>query len=342
MMMERSGILPQTTMTLRLTFSFCVLQTAFSAVHDIDLLDFQSGPSKGYEIGGANAGANLGYCASGIGDFNGDGLNDAVVNGPTTSYGARTNAGGIFVIFGSRAFNSTYLNLKYFTSGSVGVAYYGPMANTGLGYFCSGGGDFNNDGYDDFMVGTHYLAGDSGEGNAGAVYLILGHGAPYVDVDLNSATPANRWMRIAGAAASHELSLNSFVGDVNGDGYDDIALGAANASPISNHEGIAYVVFGKSSISNINMGTYTLGTNLGFKMTGSIALNYFGAVGTAGDFNGDGYADALLMGTSASYVVFGHSTASNFPNLAQGSWVTSATTGFKITVTGAYPAGQDH
>jgi hypothetical protein len=249
----------------------------------------------------------------------------------------------VYVIFGSRAFNSTYLNLFTFKSGSAGFRVIG-SSTVGLGLQGCGGGDINGDGYSDVMAGEQYASS-----GAGITWVFFGHNGntlPFVDIDLLNGISASHGFRITGGATNNWLNpAQQILGDVNGDGIDDFALGAQLATNVATQDGTCYVIFGKSSFSSFTISSYTLGTNLGFKMTGSNNNHQLCQyIGSAGDFNGDGYADVIFNSYNGgySYVVFGHSAASNFPNLAQGSWTTSATTGFKITGSLIHPLWQEH
>ena len=102
--------------------------------------------------------------------------------------------------------------------------------------------------------------------------------------------------RLDGVAAS-DLSGRSVsnAGDVNGDGYGDVVVGASHANLNGTDIGAAYVVFGKASgfASAIDLSALD-GTN-GFRLRGAASFDYAGiAVSAAGDVNGDGYGDLIV------------------------------------------------
>ncbi len=187
-----------------------------------------------------------------------------------------------------------------------------------IGVTVSGAGDFNGDGINDFIVASNAI--DINGSNSGAAYVIFGSSSldqqPPFGVELLDGTNG---FRILGEDQGDLLGYSAGkLGDINGDSFDDIIIGAPDADPTSSDRvGAAYVIFGTNSatstleVSNIN------GTN-GFRIEGITNSDDAGtAVGSAGDFDGDGVNDILLtarladpnsaISSGQAYVIFGQS-----------------------------------
>ena len=116
------------------------------------------------------------------------------------------------------------------------------------------------------------------------------------------------------------------VRDVNGDGYDDLIIGAWYADNNGNASGSSYVVFGKASAfaSTVNLSTLD-GTN-GFRLDGEAAGDYSGySVSSAGDVNGDGYDDLIIGASDAN--INGSSSGSSYVVYGGAKWGASAQAG---------------
>lgn len=174
----------------------------------------------------------------------------------------------------------------------------------------SGAGDANGDGLKDIVIGAP--ESDAGAGaRLGSAFVVFGSSSLPSAVDL--AALGSRGIRINGVAPN---ALTGFsvagVGDMNGDGVADVAVGAPYRTG-DGQKGSAYVVYGSSTPSSLNLASLTSG---GFRVDGAASNDLAGySVAGAGDVNGDGRpdlamgaphaADAGASDTGAAYVVFG-------------------------------------
>jgi len=267
--------------------------------------------TNGFQINGEAAGDRAGLGLSSAGDVNGDGFDDIIVGAefaaPNGAY-----SGASYVVFGKgTAFGAT-LELSAL-NGTTGFQINGVAGGDSSGLSVSAAGDINGDGYGDLIVGASE-ADPNGEGS-GAAYVVFGKGTSFgANFELSSLNGTNGF-RISGEAAYDYAGIRvSSAGDVNGDGFDDLLIGARSADPNGSLSGASYVVFGKASGFAANIDLSSLNGTNGFKITGEAAGDYSGTVSSAGDVNGDGFADLLIgaqhaapngVDSGASYVLFG-------------------------------------
>ena len=211
--------------------------------------------------------ARLGLSVAGAGDVNGDGYDDIIV-GAYAYNTAETerNRGRVRVYLGS-------------SSGAVDTFCWetcGDQDQCMFGYAVAGAGDVNGDGYDDIIIGAHgYDIIESGEGRA---YIFHGGAA--------GPSPSPSWIgEIAWAHAQFGVSVDG-AGDVNGDGYDDVIVGAFMYEPLPIDEGNAFVFLG-SDTGVVDDFCWMVedeqeDTGLGWSVAG------------AGDVNGDGFDDVIV------------------------------------------------
>jgi len=185
----------------------------------------------------------------------------------------------------------------------------------GAGASVSGAGDVNGDGLADLIVGAPRIVFASGP-VAGGSYVVFGNtGGTAGDL----ATLGTAGFRIDGIdSGDYSGSSVSGAGDVNGDGFADLIVGARSASPGGDdHAGESCVVFGKADATTVDLAT--LGS-AGFRIVGIDEFDFSGgSVSAAGDVNGDGLADLIVGAERAdaggdyaageSYVVFGKADA---------------------------------
>ena len=256
--------------------------------------------TDGFQLVAPVSGDKTGWSVANAGDINNDGYDDFLI-GARDSAGGGNQRGTVYVVFGRSGetpFNAS-TNLSSL-SASQGFAINGVSDFQNLGTAVSGAGDINNDGFDDFIIGT--------SGRDPAAFVIFGS-ASLTSVDISTLNGTNGFAITGTPANSGAGRAVSGVGDFNGDGFDDLIVGARSEGGGSNPPGGAYVIYGKASGFSANL-SLSDASNLHFTATtGRSALGY--SVSDAGDVNGDGYDDMIVgasqtqSNTGGAYLVFG-------------------------------------
>lgn len=257
------------------------------------------------------AGNASGWSVAGVGDVNGDGRRDIAIGAPSAANNARSLSGSTYVVFGHA--DATKVDLD--ALGPSGFRIDGAGVNDQSGFTVSGAGDFNGDGLADVAVGAPYADGNA-RGDSGSTYIVFGRRDP-TNVDLRDAGTAG--FRVDGAAANDTSgSALAGIGDVNGDGRTDVAIGAPlagnNSRPFS---GSTFIVFGQAAPGTIDLNALGGG---GVRIDGAESQHYSGgAVAALGDVNGDQRPDIAIGASGAArngrresgstYIVYGQTAS---------------------------------
>ncbi len=292
---------------------------------------------NGFRLVGAAANDQAGSAVS-SGDFNGDGISDIVVGADGADRNGR-GSGSTFVMFGRRGSFPASLSLGSL-NGRNGFKIHGEKAFDRSGRAVSSAGDVNGDGIDDVLIGSP--AEDSSGQTAGAAYVVFGRKVrPAENVALSGLTGDNGFRLLGGNNFDRTGRAVAGAGDVNGDGVDDIIIGAYGAAPNGQASGASYVVFGKTTGFSANVNLLNLDGSNGFILNGVATIDRSGrAVGGDGDVNGDGFSDVIVGApfsdpfgseSGTSYVVFGKSSFGSPIELSS----LDGNTGFKVTGRGS-------
>ncbi len=304
----------------------------------VNLADVAAG-TGGFKIEGEGALDEAGWSVSSLGDINDDGFADLIVGAPRNG---SDYAGAAYVVFGKDVDTdgglATPVHLADVAAGTGGFKILGEAAIDRAGWSVSSAGDVNNDGFTDLIVGASLNNG--GGSNAGAAYVVFGTAsAPAGPVSLADVAAGTGGFKIQGEDADGETGWSvSSAGDVNGDGFDDVIVGALRNG--TDYDGAAYVVFGKASgfANPVDLDTVAAGIG-GFKIQAENTGNYAGwSVSSAGDVNGDGLDDVIVgapgnnNSAGAAYVVFGKNVdvVGGFATPVELADVAAGSGGFKI------------
>ena len=202
-------------------------------------IDFASLGSLGVVIQAAAPGNQMGDAVSGGADVNGDGRDDVIVGSQVYAPGGVNQAGGAWVVYGSNTLPGT-INLA--SLGSAGVALTGTAVLDNAGHSVALGGDANDDGYGDILVGVQGVDPD-GKSAAGVTCLV--YGGPALPSTLSLGALGSRGLALAGEDAGDTAGSScAFAGDVNADGFDDLLVGARFATNGPAGAGGAWLVKG--------------------------------------------------------------------------------------------------
>ncbi len=204
----------------------------FTATMDLSSLN----GSNGFRLDGETANDQSGFSVSNAGDVNGDGFDDLIVGALDADPNGNYNAGSSYVVFGKASGFSATMDLSSL-DGSNGFRLDGETASDKSGYSVSTAGDVNGDGFDDLIVGARETS----------AYVVFGQASGFsAAMDLSSLDDSNGF-RLNGGNPGTSVST---AGDVNGDGFDDLIVGASYADPNGFSSGSSYIIFGRSDFGS--------------------------------------------------------------------------------------------
>ena len=171
----------------------------------------------------------------------------------------------------------------------------------------SSAGDVNGDGFDDVIIGASNASTSNGP-LTGESFVVFGRALGFAaSLDLNTLDGTDGFSLEGINVNDFNGSTVSAAGDVNGDGFADLIVGATGVDRNGDSNvGEGYVIFGKASGFAAILELSSLSNGDGIQITGSGAnSNIGGSVSEAGDVNGDGFSDIIVGAGSQSFVIFG-------------------------------------
>jgi hypothetical protein len=211
---------------------------------------------------GGSSGERFGTCVTAIGDLNGDGHPDLAL-GATLSDLNLPDAGCVFIFHGGPGMDTT-----------ADLVLHGTRSGQLFG-FSIASGDFNGDGASDVLVGAP-LDTQAGASIGRAFVYFGGRGMDArPDLEISSAVPSSQF----------GVSVRG-IGDFNGDGHDDFAVGANWDDSRAPYAGRVYVYFGGPQVD----------AKPDLVLEGHHRGEQLGAIAAGGDINGDGHPDLVVGG----------------------------------------------
>jgi hypothetical protein len=216
-----------------------------SDYQNINLAQIENGLG-GFVIKGSQAGDLAGMSVAAAGDINGDGWSDIAVGVPYADKTPSDNAGKTFVVYGKA--DGAAVSLSDVNANATGFYIYGnPVtpaimdAYTHSGQTVKGIGDFNHDGMDDLLIGA---------GGTGGAFIVLGkHDSGNIDLGQVALGHGGKWIGSVQPGENLGGAIDG-IGDVNGDGINDILLGSSGFDDNVSNQGISHVVFGQANLSS--------------------------------------------------------------------------------------------
>ena len=287
----------------------------FAASLDLSSLD----GTDGFRLDGVAQDDNAGFSVSAAGDVNGDGISDVIVSARNADPNG-SNSGSSYVVFGrDTAVSGDFAASLDLSSldGTDGFRLDGAAQGDRSGFSVSAAGDVNGDGLGDLIVGAY--GADPNGSLSGSSYVVFGRdtstpGQSFAASIALGSLDGTDGFRLDGAATGDRSGNSvSAAGDVNGDGIDDLIVGAYGADPNGPDSGSSYVVFGSN---------YQAGEDDGGRLIGNVLANDTDAEGDALTVSGFDTASAngatIAAGAGDGTFVFDATTSAAAQALAAG------------------------
>ena len=294
--------------------SFCAFPSAVDdPAETIDLLTLSAGVDPLTRVTGFGQSlGSFGLPVAGNGDIDGDGFNDFAVAHFMSDPLGRTRAGEVNVVFGNGLIADDIVlgspNPRILQV--IGAGNLGAHEGTGSEVWM---GDVTGDGTSDLLICRQNYSFDPGTGpryGAGALTIVVG--GPELEVlassgttlDLQSPHPSVTVFSLLGREFSARLGMWARVGDVDGDGTDDLVVAADQESSMTtDHYGAVYVVRGgahldqNAEVDLANLGsTILVGQIARIRPPAGNAHLHLGSTNQVGDLDGNGRAEILISG----------------------------------------------
>jgi glycosylphosphatidylinositol phospholipase D len=298
-------------------------------VSAVESAELYAGNGNGFVIRGYDPGDSAGNSVSSAGDPNGDGIDDVIVGAPHED-ALGIEGGASFVIFGKQGEGECaprQLGANDVTTtapGAAGYALLGPT-DSQSGWSVSFAGDVNNDGVDDTVIGGPTYGGASGD-----IYVVFGKGSTQ-PVNMSLLNGTNGFLIHGSTSSAYAGWSVSSAGDVNGDDFDDILIGAPDSDGSAVQAGRAYVVYGRNDGIQVDLAVIESSFEQGFMIQGAATDDDTGfSVASAGDVNDDGvddlvvgarYADSIVgADAGAAHVIFGQAFQGHIDLANEDTW----------------------
>lgn len=218
------------------------------------------GQTSPIKIHGTEMDQTFGYSLAAVGDVNGDSYPDLLVGARYANGPAGTWAGQAFLYFGGTTIDTV-----------ADLVFNGQFAYQTFANSVASAGDVNKDGYPDLVIGGY-------NDFSGPARAYVYYGGPSIDTTADVILTSPQSGSLFGFSVSG-------AGDMNGDGYDDVVVGAYSSDAATTDGGRIYIYFGGSPMDSTADVIFS-----GVNFTGQLGRS----VSAAGDINGDGYDDIIV------------------------------------------------